>query len=684
MLDVSNLPGLLVDSEWCGPAADNFRPVSWPPTDDFPIVIDAQGEVISRYGDATWVLTPWVGKSLVISFGVGVSGRGAPICEENAGLLRQLAAWWLYGPDGVRVASTLAQRVNAIKPLFVVCSECGIRASELSRYPAVIAQVAKRLPKSEGRKCVARLNDLRTFSEELGFEILDSAGLRELSSNLSNHESVQTAYIPPRIWTYQVLRLREVLDDYLAHKKEIEACYRFCLDAYRTNLRGGARFRKGRDAYCMPFASYVPAGHASKGRKYYGRFRLTAERFGIDRVLDRWVDTRDRAGVRSLTSFLSLVSAVGLAYVMNFSLMRADEAMQLRSGCYNIERDSLGDDIHLVGDIHTLSGVTTKTMQDDDARWIVSPSCGAAIEAMESVARLRGLAEARGLKPDPSKGAGGNPLLQPWAREPWSHSTTTYPATRKRVRSYGDMIRDYPKLFDGNELRIREDDLSIARRLTFGLDPNIFEVGRTWPLAWHQLRRTGACNMLSTGLVSDASLQYQLKHVTRACTRYYGQNHYKLISRLDEDTRALFLREMYSAVVIDLQSIKRENMCAPLGEKRKAQLIAEISSKDHAGLLRDAEAGRVSYRQTFLGGCAKPGAACALGGISNITGCLGYGKEKACEWALVDKRKRPAMARLLRIFRDQLSNAPTGSALQLSIKASIESVERAINVVDMS
>ncbi|UOO89776.1 hypothetical protein LVJ82_01955 [Vitreoscilla massiliensis] len=50
----------------------------------------------------------------------------------------------------------------------------------------------------------------------------------------------------------------------------------------------------------------------------------------------------------------------------------------------------------------------------------------------------------------------------------------------------------WPKLFDGKELTITEADLEMANRMTFGLDPEKFAVGKVWPLAWHQLRRTGA------------------------------------------------------------------------------------------------------------------------------------------------------------------------------------------------
>lgn len=356
--------------------------------------------------------------------------------------------------------------------------------------------------------------------------------------------------------------------------------------------------------------------------------------------------------------------------------------MQLRAGCHSVERDSLDDDIHLLGDIHTLTGVTTKTVQDGDARWIVSPSCSVAIKAMTSVARLRTEAARHDPRQKWSIAELEAPLLQARSYEPWVGERNRIPKTRKKARSYDELITGRSKLFDLEQLRITDADLAIAQRMTFGLNPELIAVGKVWPLAWHQLRRTGACNMLSTGLVSEASLQYQLKHLRRATTRYYGQNHYKLKSHLDDEAKGFYLREMYKVVASELHGLQDARYLSPVGEKRKTQILAEVSEKDHMGLVKDAEAGRVSYRETFLGGCAKPGPVCPLGGISNITGCLSPGEKNACEWALLDRAKRPVIEKLRGIFQTQLKQAPAGSPLRASLRSSLESAERALHVID--
>ncbi|UUZ71105.1 hypothetical protein LP415_18275 [Polaromonas sp. P1(28)-8] len=80
------------------------------------------------------------------------------------------------------------------------------------------------------------MHELYEHRHLLGFVLLDKEGLRHLARALpesKNHE--QRAYIPPRIWSYQVTQLKRCLDDYLKHQEQIENCYQFCLDAYAHN-----------------------------------------------------------------------------------------------------------------------------------------------------------------------------------------------------------------------------------------------------------------------------------------------------------------------------------------------------------------------------------------------------------------------------------------------------------------
>ncbi|HEP0304284.1 hypothetical protein [Providencia sp. PROV254] len=678
-MSMMSFTGLQIQSPLIAPDRDNFKPDTWPPPPDFPVVIDNCGRVISRYGDARWDLSPWIGRTQTIHFGDG-AGKGRAISPENAQLLRKIVAWWLWGENATRSVRALVYRFETMKPLFVACSDSGIIATELYKYHRVIESVSDYY-KKRGFRLIDNLHSLYLAKEKLGFFILDEKGISFLSGLFVHEESTQTAYIPSRIWSYQVSRLHECLSDFLDHREKVEACYNFCLSACARNAGGELSKAFGGLGIDTPFGRSRKEGKRRSGKIFYREFRYMAEEFGISNLLDRWVLLNRSAGIRALSTYLTLISNVGLAYVLNFSLMRVDEGARLRADCLEIERDPLGDDIYMV------KGVTTKTIEDRDARWIVSPTVEMAIKAMTIVAMLR----LKAAKENPNiqivEEDIHNPLLQSLPHEPWSSNAPKFQSTKKykKMRSYSEFTHLWPKLFDKKQLTITEADLEVANRLTSGLCPDKFALGKIWPLSWHQLRRTGAVNMLASGLVSESTLQYQLKHASRAMSLYYGKNYYRLKNPLDNKARIYYLREMYQSMIREFKALQSDQYISPHGEKRKQQILSEVSGKDHEQLLKAAKMGKINYRQTFLGGCTKQGPPCPLGGISNISRCMGFGANNACPSILLDKAKLPIIKELKNIIINQIRGiCLSDSLLYESLQAQLESVQRAIHVIENS
>jgi hypothetical protein len=669
------LPGLQMESALSVPSALNFRPPSWPPPDDFPVCIDAKGNVTARFGDRAWDISPWAGKAFSVAF-EGASPRVSSLSSANARLLRLLAAWWLWGPDAARTAGTLKARVVVIKPLFAACSVAGVEADTLSRFPRVIEAVAKTLRRSNADAALASLSRLRAAREQLGFELLDKQGLQALAKLLPKHAPVQTAYIPQRIWTYQVLRLKQCLDDYLAHREKVEACYRFCLAEYAHNGGGALAKAFGMPKRWAPFLSPSYGGRSTAGtstRRYHGAFRKTAERFGIADLIERWFG--EIRSVQAISGYLGMISKVAVTYCLNFSLMRQDEGAQLRTECLRVEHDEVGDRIYLVG------GVTTKTIHDNEAWWIVAPSVGVAIDAARHVAFLR--LDAARHAPDFLLSAEDvrNPLLLAKSSEPWARRTHS---PRVQLRGYGKLLEEYPNLLDAQAVRITPEDYEIAHKMTAGLDVEAYAVGRPWPFAHHQLRRTGAVNMLASGLVGEPSLQYQLKHLVPQMTRYYGQHSFKLKSRLDDDAAGMFIREMHVSIGRELLALRdNRDMVSPVGEKRRAQLLNCLSGSDLRQAEKLAKSGKLAFRRTLFGGCLNP-VPCPYGGISHFAPCMGTGSAKPCKQALIDKGAsvQEDVRKLIRSIKVQLLDAQAGSPLQDSLQASLEATERYFHVVN--
>lgn len=661
-----DLLSLQINSPKVHPQAGNFRPPSWPPPPNWAPILDAEGRPVCRYSDPIWPLDVWAGKPLRLNFGDGRT-RGASIDPANAELLRQCVTWIMFGNRGCRNAGTLYHKLQLIKPLFIVCSREGILASYLMRFEAVIDQVAVELAPSNFYKTISILHDLLDAREQLGFCLLNQDGLRRLVKLQPDHKEEQTPYIPPRIWTYQLNRLRECLQEYAQHQKRVEDCFRFCVDAYAHNagsLEAAMTLRS--DKLNAPFQNRATTSSVT----YHGPFKLTADRFGITELLERWTGRfsgkEGEKQISKLAQYLELVSKAGLAYLLNFSLMRIEEGYSLRSDCLVIEHDEK------FGDIPMLAGETTKTDPDSDARWPVSKSATLAIDAMKHLAALRMLCARERADLGITEEDKDNPYLMSYQYQPWSRGKHNFYGLRPKPWDYQQMLSTYPRLLDSARITITEEDLQVARIITPTLNQEVFKVGAVWHFAWHQLRRTGAVNMQSSGLVDDSSLQLQLKHHSRAMTLYYGRNHSRLA--LSEETRTLYLKTMYQEQARALSAVTGPQFVSPLGEERKADIVKLISEKDAAALIKSIKRGEVSARGIRAGFCfnARP---CPYGGIESITHCLGGDDGKGCPDLLLDVNRAGDINRYKKAVDAQLAvvhpDSPRYRALQ-SEKRSIE------------
>ncbi|MEC4240611.1 hypothetical protein [Pseudomonas sp. DSV-1] len=654
--------GLSIESPLAVPGASNYRPESWPPPPDWPVVIDEQGKVISRWGDPVWRLDPWAKKAVTLNFGDGpVKKSTTPISSKNANLLRVITGWWLYGPYGARGYRSIKTRFDQMRRLFALCEEAGILASELNHYPRVCERIPSFLNTSRKTEFLTLMHELYASRDAVGFTLLDPSSLTRLAALFPAHHTAQTPYIPPRIWRYQVTRLRECLDDFLSHREQVEACYRFCFAAYEHNQRVSER------TACVnapPFCGHNRDLSGSEtGLRFFGAFPDIAKRFGIFELLERWVGRGRNLQVNSLTSYLKLVSRAGLAYILNFSLMRVEEAWNLRAGCLDVEHDKS------LGDIYLLRGQTTKTISDSDALWVTSPSVAVAVRAMEVISLFRSLHASH----SEVSGLAGRYLNDSY-HEPWSSLRNKGDhSLRPSIPPYSDLLAQYGKLFDLEHLRITNEDLKLARLATPTL-PEEYQVGAVWPLAWHQLRRTGAVNMQVSGLVSVASLQYQLKHITRAMSLYYGQNHSRL--RLEEKAHTLYVRTMYEALGSELQQLTSERFVSPHGDKRKAEIVRLISPEDAKKMIGLAKKGAIACRPIILGVCSSR-EPCPYGGIDNIAHCGGGDSEdaKPCPDVLYDSERLGVVDDLEHVLKERLATAQNESPLMESLMAQQRSVE---------
>jgi hypothetical protein len=645
--------GLGIDTSTVAPTTRSFRPPSWPPPKDWVCIEDKDGNPVSRYGDFVWNFTPWAGTTTTFAFGDGpkLHARSPVIDPANAETLRQLVTWRAWGVRAAPTVGTLMRVAKMYRKIIRVCSSNNIQASDLCRYPAVIDQLAQSLSAATYDIVVGELDRLRDARDFLGFELLDAIAIQRLRAAQPDHRQEQTEYIPPRIWSYLVKRVAECTQDYLAHQTEIEECFAFCANAYGHNNAVELRERTGK-GNANPFQSQ-PTGYTGirTNRAYFGSFGDTAQRFGIKPLFERWVGRI--LDIRVFTTYLQIVRYAALADITAFTLMRIDEATSIRWNCWTSHDDPI------FGLIPLLQAETTKTDPDDRGLWITSPSVEPSIKTLKSIAQMRLSCVGKWLEES-------NPALITLPLEPWSgpKSSEKKAKVKPSISALREAVRIYPLLFDAAELTISADDLRVAKAVCPSLNAAQFQVGKPWPLAWHQLRRTGAVNMFASGVISDSSIQFQMKHLTRWQPLYYGRGNTAL--HLNDAARVLLVNAQYEAMGRHLAAVHTNRFVSPYGDDHKARLLAPANGSDPVNLIsvgdaqqyeKAARKHQMNFRATALGGCMKNGQ-CDGDCVSSVGDCAGGDGEAPCTNVLFDHSRAGANRKRLEGVINQLEMTP--------------------------
>lgn len=635
-----------IDSNIITPESPNYILDSWPPMDETPVTCDDKNNVISVFSDNTWDFTYYRKTTEKFNFGDKTQLKGYIIDDENIRLFKLIAAYWLWGIGTSITARSFIGRCTILKPLVYVCSINKILISELSYHEEIFEQVAEKYSKN---RILGLLESLIPYGDELGFKILDTLALKKFAKYLPKEDlTIQTAYIPPRIWVYQIKRLELCIDDFLNHKESVSELFNHFLDIYDKK--------------------------SSFQRRKILRKKL--EEYHLSKLFNNWAEYNHNFGLQNFSGYLTLVTNVCIAYIANFSLMRIAEAHSLKFGCFKKELVD-GQEICLI------NGSTSKTIRDENACWVVPPSVEKAVKALEVICELRfGIAKQKfGITEDISK---FRPYLVVHSFEPWSPRDSDIQSINlvSKPRQYFEQIQRWDKLFDKEQLKITEEDLRIARQMTDNLDESLFKVGKVWQLAWHQLRRTGAVNMIASGMVSDKSLQFQLKHSNSIMSMYYANNFHKFKFSLDESVGVLYFGERHQDNVRKNEALVDERFMSPHGERRKAQIISPITEKDHKSLLEMSKKGNLNYRETFLGGCTKKGEPCPYGGITNIVACMGGDGSQPCEAVLLDANKLGLMYKQEQMYLDKIQKLTADSIDTTFQQQQLNSIRKAIHVIE--
>ncbi|MBU5955499.1 hypothetical protein KQV32_02775 [Pseudomonas aeruginosa] len=187
--------------------------------------------------------------------------------------------------------------------------------------------------------------------------------------------------------------------------------------------------------------------------------------------------------------------------------------------------------------------------------------------------------------------------------------------------------------------------------------------------------------MAASGLVSDSSMQVQLKHASRAMSLYYGQGYSKL--NLNSSARDEYVKTMYEMLGKQFVQLHSDRFQSPHGNNHKANILKTITIDDAEKLESQAKAGRIFWRETLFGGCMYKGE-CEYGGIENVIHCCGGDGKPACSDLLIDKEKHKIIESLIQTINERLDSTVPGSPAWESLTAQKTSAENALYVIHNS
>lgn len=636
----------------------------FPPPDDFPVCTSKRGVILARFEDNSWPMQEWLGKVYTFRFGRESTSTMSPWLSEQESyffkLIMVLIMW--VDPGGLK-PSTLQSRYGKLRTMFKFCAENGISVSEFYKFPHLVSSFTL-LVGPLASQYISVLRMIYNYRDLLGFKVLTLQQIGDLFVAGKSRASRQTPYIPSRISQVHLLRSLELMDDYNKHADSFEKLYRSVWSAYVDNNGAPTTWHQ---KLVGPFNKTAIVS----GGQYFGKFVRAAEKFGVKDVLMKWMSRRPGGCVRidliSFSSFLSCVVLAGSTSIASLSAMRKEEINKLRADCFEARETDLGK-------VYYLSGGTTKSIHDDDARWITCEDTLKAVAAMASIARLR-MQAAVELGVDHSSDEVSNPYLisrayEPWSKE-WGRDRSIQTSLRKAI-SASSLYRDCPILFLPGDTIITKEDFDEALKANPDLKIKRFAVGERWSFAFHQFRRTLMVNASLSNLVSPQSMQYQLKHLYLSMQMYYGQNYSGLA--FNSKAKEEFIETSYEMMANRVVELKSPKFVSTISSLHKERAISYYDGKTVKQLTKMARQGQMSVKETIMGICLNT-EPCEFGSADFVLGC------NECTSGLASKDNLPLIQRVDDRLRSQLDAAKEDGPRKDALKAQYEFTQKLINVV---
>lgn len=543
---------------------DYGRAYSWLFSADMPVSYRATGEVASRFGDASWDLSD-MSTDGTTRFTLHFHESRSEFQSALGSLIReqQKALIWLHMDAGkLRAPRTL---FNTNRALAAWCERASLRGVDLYTLltsPQWVTEGAQELNVNYVNLTASVLRTLWRHREQL--QISTAIPLQVLRQCLnqesrSRPEYQQTPLIPSRVYCSILV----ALDEQMSHvENEI-----VLLEAYRQE-----------NAPVLGSNERIPTVECNS-LKANGGTALSESLKGLGHHPAKGVSI-DQFIAGRLAGYQVVLMLVVAAYT----------GMRLGEVAILPREDVLRDFEHLGSSHFELRGPTHKLNKGvrRATSWITSHQGARAARLAQRIARLM---HQRHETPTKNR---QEALLFPSKANPSKRiGAADFDLRMKRLR---DIICPVIEQSDVDEL----NQLELSR----GWEREGIVVGKRWPLAFHQLRRSLAVYAHRSGMVSLPSLKAQLQHITQEMTAYYSNGFCRAVNLVFDPThfshewQAAKAESSYFAYALGV--LFEDEVLLGRAAERMSSTVESRSRRETLSLF---EQGKLAYRDTPLGGC---------------------------------------------------------------------------------
>ncbi|MES2009434.1 MAG: hypothetical protein V4468_11125 [Pseudomonadota bacterium] len=530
-----------------------------------PVSYDTAGNVASRFGGPSWNMSSMStdGTSVQTLYFYEADSASA---SDLTLLIREQhkALMWLHMDAGKTRAWTTLQSTNLA--LTAWCEKAADRDVDL--YTLLtnaewVTEGSQDMNKLYVDLTSTALKTLWRHRQQLGAPAdLQLQKLRDALNKeaRSRPETQQTPLIPSRVYCAilaalgdRMCRIEHELDALLDAYAQDRATWRNAPEDFTKNQRGSFRGK-----------ALADAAERMKGLGYEPAPRLTLYHFIAGRLAEH-----------QLALMLVVAAYTGMR-IGEVSILPLEDVL--------IQFEHMGSTHYeLQGSTHKLhKGVKRPTT------WITSHQAARAVLLAQRIARV--IEQQHG---EPPK-AGQQALLFPSTINPY-RSMSDEPFQRG-LTSLRGVLCPVIEQSDIDEL----DRLELAR----GWARDDIVVGKRWPLAFHQLRRSLAVYAHRSGMVSLPALKAQLQHITQEMSAYYADGFSRAVNlvfdkkHFSHEWKAAKAESSFFAYAFGV--LFSDGDLLGQGAQRMANTVESRSRQDTLRLFKE---NKLTYRETPLGGC---------------------------------------------------------------------------------